>query len=334
MGFLQAITENCGKIAAFASENKDKILLVGGFVCGGLALGTTVRATIKCKDIIDEHKDNLQLIEAKAELDETYALSKDIKDDTVKTYGLTALGIAKNVVVPVIFAAGSAACFVGEHVVMENKVEKLTETVVGLSAAYTAIDTAFKKYRKNVINELGKEADDRFRHGIKKDENATVIEFDENGNEKVSKKDIYYTDEPDPSDYAKFYGGVNSDGTMNTEFVWMDPLKRRPDWDANIHLLNCKQSMCQRKLEDQGYLFLNDVYEELGLPKTKAGQVVGWIFDPENPNIDSRVSFGTYRICNRKVVNCEDDYEYEECILLDFNVDGVIIDKINKIADR
>ena len=321
MGFLQTISENCGKVATFASNNKDKILLVGGFVCGGLALGTTVRATLKCKDIIEEHKDNLQMIETAAELDSEYANSNDIKTDTMKAYGLTALGIAKNVAVPVIFAAGSAACFVGEHAVMENKVEKLTETVVGLSAAYTAVDTAFKKYRKNVINELGKEADERFRHGVKK-ESVDIVEVDEKGKEKKSTKEFEVIDELDSSDYAKFF-----DCTSN-QFIFTDPLHYHPDWDANIHFLNCQQSLANQMLRLNGYLFLNDVYEMLGIPKTKAGQVVGWIFDPEDESIDSHVSFGTYRIVNKKVINCEDDYEYEQCILLDFNVDGVIIDKV------
>lgn len=333
MGFLQTALSLGTEAAVALKNNKEKILLVGGLVLGVATVGSTVRCTLKCKDIVDEWKTNVETIHTAAELSEEYSDSDDMHKDFVKASVYAGVGMAKEIAVPVIFGAGATACIIAQHCMMERKVEKLTETVVGLAAAYKTIDLAFKNYRKNVINELGKEADDRFRHGVKKDEGATVIEFDENGNEKVSKKDIYYTDESDPSDYAKFYCGVNSDGSLNPQFVWMDPLKTRADWDANIHFLNCQQSYANQLLRINGYLFLNDVYEMLGLPKTKAGQVVGWIFDPENPNIDSHISFGTFRIINRKVINHEGGYEYEECILLDFNVDGVIIDKV-KIFEK
>lgn len=322
MSFITALATNSGSVAKFVWKRKDKILLVGGFVCGAAALGTTVKATLKCKDIIEEHKNNMEMIATAAELNEDYANSKDIKTDTIKAYALTIGGVARQVAAPVIFAAGSAACFIGEHAVMENKVEKLTETVVGLSAAYTAIDGAFKKYRKNVINELGKEADERFRTGkIKK--TVDVTETNDDGTTTTTKKDIYVVDEPDPSDYAKFFD------CTSTQFRWMDAMHYRPDWDDNIHFLNCQLSYANQILQLNGYLFLNDVYEMLGLPKTKAGQVVGWIFDPENPNIDSHVSFGTYELRNREIINHEGNYEYEQCILLDFNVDGPIIDHVN-----
>lgn len=60
---------------------------------------------------------------------------------------------------------------------------------------------------------------------------------------------------------------------------------------------------------------------------SKAGQVVGWVYDPENPNHngDNWVDFGIYNIDkerNRAFVN-----GYERSILLDFNVDGYILDK-------
>lgn len=67
---------------------------------------------------------------------------------------------------------------------------------------------------------------------------------------------------------------------------------------------------------------MNDVYKSLGLEPTKAGQVVGWIYDPENPDIDNYVDFGIYDVSNerkRAFVN-----GYERNILLDFNVDGNI----------
>jgi hypothetical protein len=79
-------------------------------------------------------------------------------------------------------------------------------------------------------------------------------------------------------------------------------------------------------LEKKGYLFLNDVYEMLGFERTKAGQVVGWIYNLDDPNGDNHVDFGIYDGNNadkRQFVN-----GLERAILLDFNVDGPILDLI------
>ena len=38
----------------------------------------------------------------------------------------------------------------------------------------------------------------------------------------------------------------------------------------------------QQKLIANGYLFLNDVYKELGLPISIAGQSAGWLYDYDN----------------------------------------------------
>ena len=71
-----------------------------------------------------------------------------------------------------------------------------------------------------------------------------------------------------------------------------------------------------------------DVYDMLGIPRTKAGQIVGWLYRPEDPNYkgDNHVDFGIYdytKEINRDFVN-----GYERTILLDFNVDGPIYDLI------
>ena len=69
---------------------------------------------------------------------------------------------------------------------------------------------------------------------------------------------------------------------------------------------------------------MNEVYDMLGIPRTKAGQIVGWIYDEECPNGDNVIDFGIYESnkATRDFVN-----GYERTILLDFNVDGPILDK-------
>ena len=95
-----------------------------------------------------------------------------------------------------------------------------------------------------------------------------------------------------------------------------------PDSEYNQMHLTMLQQDATQKLKSNGYIFLNEVYEMLGLPKTKAGQVVGWTYDEKNPIGDNFVDFDIYSIRNADFIN-----GYKNSVLLDFNVDGVILDK-------
>lgn len=101
-----------------------------------------------------------------------------------------------------------------------------------------------------------------------------------------------------------------------------------PDWsndpECDLSYLKQQERYCNDLLQKKGYLFLNDVYDILGFPRTKIGQVVGWIYDEKNPNGDNYVSFNIYNIpSNEDFIN-----GYERTCLLDFNVDGEILSKI------
>lgn len=116
-------------------------------------------------------------------------------------------------------------------------------------------------------------------------------------------------DNPEPSEYARFF----DDGCPG----WC----RDPEY--NLMYLKYQERYANDKLKHLGYLFLNDVYDILGIPRTKAGQMVGWICNEQNPVGDNYISFGIYSERNREFVN-----GYERTCLLDFNVDGVILDRI------
>ena len=98
-----------------------------------------------------------------------------------------------------------------------------------------------------------------------------------------------------------------------------------PNWEKSpeMNLLFLKQTQVYMTdlLKSKGYLFLNDVYDKLGMPKTKTGQMVGWIYDEKNTIGDNYVDFGIFSDNNARSVN-----GYENSIWLDFNVDGVIWD--------
>jgi hypothetical protein len=113
----------------------------------------------------------------------------------------------------------------------------------------------------------------------------------------------------DISPYACFFNEDSVAWTKNPE--------------CNKMFLRQQQNYANEKLRQRGYLFLNEVYDMLGIPRTKAGQCIGWIYDEKNPIGDNYVDFGIYdRIHNQSFVN-----GYEDSVLLDFNVDGNILDR-------
>lgn len=95
------------------------------------------------------------------------------------------------------------------------------------------------------------------------------------------------------------------------------------DSEMNKMFLLQQQTYATEKLRAQGYLFLNDVYDMLGMPRTKAGQIVGWIYEENNPTGDNCVDFDLYAQHNQDFIN-----GYERVALLDFNVDGIILDRV------
>jgi hypothetical protein len=186
----------------------------------------------------------------------------------------------------------------------------LRQRNVALAAAYATVDKCFKEYRKRVSERFGEDFDRELRYGIK----AKRIEktfVDENGEEKKVEETVSVAEELSGySDYARFFDEAS------------------PYWDAqpemNLMFLRQMQNYANDLLKRNKHLFLNEVYDMLGLQKSKAGQVVGWVYDSKHPIGDNCVDFGMYDIHRPAVRNFVNGYE--PSILLDFNVDGNIWD--------
>ena len=59
----------------------------------------------------------------------------------------------------------------------------------------------------------------------------------------------------------------------NRSFLW------RNNREYNDCAVRCALEYCYDLLKGRGYLFLNRVYQRLGLPLTKEGQTSGWVYD-------------------------------------------------------
>ena len=134
--------------------------------------------------------------------------------------------------------------------------------------------------------------------------------MDEDGNETIVTDTVKTMDPTLYSDYARFFDAASP--------CWQN------DPEYNLMFLKAQQQYANDLLRAKGRLFLNDVYDMLGIEKTKAGQVVGWVYDRENPNGDNFVDFGIYDMSKERVRAFVNGYETN--ILLDFNVDGNIWD--------
>lgn len=307
----EKMTRIIGKTKFGIKKYSPEILIIAG-VSGIVASAVMAcKATTKLSSIMEESKKDIATIKDVMEHPEkihegqTYT-KKDSQRDLTIVYTRTGLQLAKLYAPSIILGALSITCVVSSNNILRKR-------NAALVAAYATVDGSFKNYRKNVVDRFGEELDKELRYNVKAKEVEETVK-DENGKEKKVKKTVNVADPSTYSDYARFF----DDGCSN----W------QKDSEHNLWYLKQQQNWANDKLRANGYLFLNDVYDMLGIPRTKAGQIVGWIYDPENPNHkgDNFVDFGIYdytKEANRDFVN-----GYERTILLDFNVDGPIYDQL------
>lgn len=299
---VDTITQSANKVIFKAQKHSPEILAVVGTV--GVAVGVIAacKASMKVNEVLEEPKKTREKIKAAAEDKElqetgTYTVEDKRKDLTI-LYTQTGIKLVKLYAPAVIITTFSVGCLL-----KSNKI--LNERNAALAAAYTAVDQGFKEYRGRVVERFGDEVDRQLKYNIKaKEIEETVI--DEKGKEKVIKKTIDVV-EPDTHDqYSRIFC------ELNPYF--------EEDAELNMMFLKSRQLYANQQLIAKGRLFLNDVYEMLGFDRTREGQIIGWVYDPENPNCNNCVDFGIFNVHSRSSKNFVNGYE--PGVILDFNVDG------------
>lgn len=318
-----SISDAWNKASFTAQKHAPTILIVGG-VIGAVTAGVMACvATTKVNDILDESKTQLDAIhDAQARLENGEALTcsdgseytpENVNKDTAIVYAHTAVKLVKLYGPSVALGAASLLMIGGSHHIM-------TKRNAALAAAYATIDTSFKNYRGNVIERFGEHVDKELRYGLKAKEIETTT-VDENGEVKTEKVTVYEPGDPtNISGYARYFEKYSrdSEGGVIPNPNWQDT----PEY--NLMFLKRMERYANDILRSRKRLFLNEVYAMLGIPISKEGQIVGWVYDPSNPDIDNYVDFGLYNEGPQKY----SDFLYgnDEGILLDFNVDGNIWD--------
>lgn len=287
-------------------KHSPEILIAAGVVGTVASAVLACKATTKVKDILEDTKEQLDQVHEvleREDISEDRYSQQDANKDITIIYAQTAVKFVKLYAPAVILGALSLTSIITSHNILRKR-------NVALAAAYTAVDRSFKQYRKRVVDRFGDALDKELRYGVKSKEIETTI-VDDKGKEKKAKEIVNYVDDPTTiSEFAVFFDESCPGWTKNAEF--------------NKTFLIHQQNLANEMLKSRGYFFLNDAYSLIGAPKTAAGQIVGWIYDPSREDIDSYIDFNIFdgnSEAKRLFVN-----GHEKTILLDFNVDGPILD--------
>lgn len=279
-------------------------------------------ASRKLDDILEANEEKKEVLENQLD-DMIYELGAPQDTDKTKNYDTQVATINKN------YKRACAKCTIqtGFEIVREyapaalligggigmiiNGHRILCQRNAILLAAYTALDQSFTDYRGRVSERFGKEVENDIYTGTTYIE-ETRTEIDENGKKKKVKEKIPVVG-TSISPYARIFDA-------ETTREWQRSA------DANYFFLTCQQNSANDKLIRDGYLFLNTVYRMLGLSETPTGAICGWLLpsdrDPE-ADTDGYVDFGVFDGGNADL-----KYDKDGHILLDFNCQGVIYDKI------
>lgn len=265
---LKAITDGaksvCGTAWIFGKRHAPEIMIGGGILGFGLTVFETVKATNKTNDILEEKEARIQRFTALYNGNDPenpeytmVAFSTDVEAannktrwELVKTWAPVATtGVASVILV-----------LYGYRV--------LNGRYVATAAAYKALESGFEHYRKNVIDEFGKEADWRMLNTYKADELEAAKK------EREEKKALTDGKEAKKRPKTRYANDINRRiFDCNTSDRWQKYWLPEQALDFIGHV----ERQLQDKVNIYGFALLNDAFDMLGMPRTSDGAVVGWI---------------------------------------------------------
>lgn len=289
------IPAKLAKPALKLQKASPKIMFVAG-TAGVIAAGVMAcRSTLKFSETLEPTEKKLQQAHDEALVNEDY-LNGEYQKDLIKIKVHTVLNVAKLYAPAVGVAVISIGLLTSAHVVQNRR-------AAAMSAAYATLKEGYDRYRDRVTEKLGVEEEQKLRHGVRVVEE--VVEG-KDGKTKVVK----HARADGLSPYSQLFTEGNANWSPNPENNWF--------------FLNAQRNYWNDRLQAYGFVFLNEIHESLGMPRTKEGQVVGWLAGEKNG--DGYIDFGIDADRNPQVREFMSGGEGS--IWLDFNVDGAILDLI------
>lgn len=283
-----SVTQAIGKVSFLTKKNQPHIFFVGGLIG---AVGSTLlacRATLKLEEVLDEIKEDFELVHIRTNENTT---RRDYYPDLAGVYFDSAGKLAKLYGPSLILGSLSISALTNSHM-------QLTRRNTTLTVAYAGLSNMFEEYRARVRKEVGetRESDIYF--------NAEEISIEHEG--EIIKRKIAVGL---PNQYARVFDSNNGN--------W------KPSPDYCRFFLTAQQQFANDSLRVKGHVFLNDIYDWLGYDRTSIGQLVGWTINSTTG--DNFISFGLDSSFNIHQIT---DHYNEQSHLLNFNVNGIIYDKL------
>jgi hypothetical protein len=298
---MKSVNGVASKTVMKLKKHSPEILVVAGIAGTVVSAVLACKATTKVAEILDETKGTLDTIHEGMEtgaINGQEYTNEDGKKDTVVVYAQTGMKLAKLYGPAIILGTLSITSILASNNILRKR-------NVALGAAYAAIDKSFKEYRGRVIERFGEQVDTELKYGIKAKKFEEIEVDPETGKEKKVKKTVMVADPNLQSDYAVYFDSKSRNYETN------------PDY--NRMFLKAQQAFANDKLQTRGHLFLNEVLDDLDLPRTPAGQIVGWTKDGPDGYVNFRIV---------EVERETEDGRHEPALLLDFNVEGNIWEKM------
>lgn len=292
------ITSKVGRQVLVAQKHSPVMLLAVGVVGFGTTVVLACQATLKLEGVLD--KTNEGLVNAEEDGETSDEISKIKFGIKLKT----AINVAKLYGPAAVVGAVSFAALTGSHVIMNRR-------NVGLTAAYAVVHKTFEEYRGRVVADQGVEKDFEYRFGTVERE---IVEEGPNGPEVriIKGLDADAIKKNGPSMYSRIFDETNKNWSQVPH--------------QNQFLVQSTQNYANDKLIRDGHVFLNDVYDMLGMERSQAGSLVGWVSNSESG--DRFIDFGVWN--NGTFAGKEWVTGNSDAIMLDFNVDGVVWDLLDR----
>lgn len=298
---MKSVNGVASKTVMKLKKHSPEILVMAGIAGTVVSAVLACKATTKVAEILDETKGTLDTIHEGMEtgaINGQEYTTEDGKKDTVVVYAQTGMKLAKLYAPAIILGTLSITSILASNNILRKR-------NVALGAAYAAIDKSFKEYRGRVIERFGEQVDTELKYGIKAKKFEEIEVDPETGKEKKVKKTVMVADPNLQSDYAVYFDSKSRNYETNLDY--------------NRMFLKAQQAFANDKLQTRGHLFLNEVLDDLDLPHTPAGQIVGWTKDGPDGYVNFRIV---------EVERETEDGRHEPALLLDFNVEGNIWEKM------
>lgn len=277
-------------------KHSPELLIAGGIIGGVTAAVMACKATLKVDEVTEEHYAKIDRIHEAADNGVTAAgeeyTAEDAKKDTTIVYVQTGVEFAKLYAPAVVLGAVSITAILAGHNIMNKR-------NAALAAACTAVENSFKEYRGRVVDRFGESLDRELKYCIQTKEYEEIT-VNEDGSESVEKKQVEVMTSV-CSPFAVFFDEACIGWTKDPEY-------------NKVFLIDQQRYLTDR-LRRNGTVTLNEAYDAIGVPRTKAGFVWVWKYRPERPAEENYVDLGIFdgnREKNRDFVN-----GYERSILLD-----------------